>query len=47
MVVMSLVNLCFLTALEAPPARADFTFGKAITHMVRASVQLQNKDACP
>jgi serine/threonine protein kinase/Tol biopolymer transport system component len=27
MVLTSLVSLCFLTGLDAPPARADFTFG--------------------
>jgi hypothetical protein len=30
MVVMSLVGLCFLTGLDAPPARADFTFGEPV-----------------
>jgi len=28
MVATSLVGLCFLTGLDAPPARADFTFGE-------------------
>jgi hypothetical protein len=30
MVVTSLVGLCFLTGLDAPPARADFTFGASV-----------------
>jgi serine/threonine protein kinase/Tol biopolymer transport system component/tetratricopeptide (TPR) repeat protein len=30
MVVTSLVGLCFLTGLDAPPARADFTFGEPV-----------------
>ena len=31
MVLMSLVGLCFLTGLDAPPARADFTFGQPMS----------------
>ena len=30
MVVTSLVGLCFLAGLDAPPARADFTFGEPV-----------------
>jgi Tol biopolymer transport system component len=30
MIVTSLVGLCFLSGLEAPPARADFTFGAPV-----------------